>query len=119
MVHKAVPPGSAIEHEAFLRAPYAGRVEFWVGTSATGPGLGAGRELSVGGLFVQSDEVLAEGSRATLKFDVGARTVTVRGEVVRVVKGGMLHAAGMGMRFLDLTPDDQRTIIEYVVNTTR
>jgi hypothetical protein len=115
MAHKLSQPDAGAEHEAFLRAPFSGAVQFSVGANPT-PALGEGRELSVGGLFLESDEVLSPGTRARLHFEVATRPIDVTGEVVRVVKGGVLHAAGMGWRFVDLNADDSRTVIEYVIS---
>jgi uncharacterized protein (TIGR02266 family) len=102
-----------VEHEDFLRAPLSGTVRFW---NWNRPAVGEAREISAGGIFVQTDDVLPEGSRLTLRLEVpGFRSVTVLGQVVRTVKGGVLNPAGMGIRFLDLMPGDQRAIIEFVL----
>lgn len=117
MVHRFFSAEAGLEHEAFLRAPFAAPVQFWVGQPTTTPGLGAARELSVGGLSFESDDVLTSGTRVHLQFVVDARPLSVTGEVVRVAKGGVLFAAGMGLKFIDLTADDSRAIIEYVVRS--
>lgn len=115
MVHKRPHSGAEPEHDAFLRAPFSGTVHFWSGPPGLEPALGQARELSVGGLFMESDALLTEGAHATLRFSVAAHVITVSAEVVRVEKGGMLHAAGMGLRFLDLSADDSRLVVDYVV----
>ena len=39
---------------------------------------------------------------------------TVLGKVVRTVKGGLFAPPGMGVRFVDLSPGDRQTILDYV-----
>jgi uncharacterized protein (TIGR02266 family) len=73
------------------------------------------REVSVGGVFVQTDAPIPEGAHVTLRLELpGERGMTVLGRVVRTVRGGVLAAPGMGIRFLDLLPSQVRSISSYV-----
>ncbi|MBK7864750.1 MAG: PilZ domain-containing protein [Archangiaceae bacterium] len=73
-------------------------------------------EISASGIFLKTQVLLAEGSMLTLRVALpGQRQAfTVLGKVVRTVKGGMLAAAGMGIRFVDLRPAEREVICAYV-----
>ncbi len=102
-----------VEHEDFIRAPLAGPVRFWVSERQS---VAVAREISAGGISLETDELVHSGARVTLQLNVpGGQTLTVLGEVVRTVRGGVLNAATMGVRFVDLVPDHQRSIITYVM----
>jgi len=66
------------------------------------------RDLSVIGAFVESIETFPSGTVLTLTFRVGATELRVWGEV----RSRRPH--GMGLRFLNLTPE-QTTLLESVV----
>ncbi len=73
-------------------------------------------EISGGGVFLRTREVLAEGAMVTLRVTLPGlkRAFTVLCKVVRTVKGGIFAPSGMGVRFVDLTPGDRQTILDYV-----
>ena len=69
----------------------------------------AARDLSPGGVFVATDLPLEKGSELVLSFTVPdcPKEITVFGEVVRVClprRRSDPERAGMGVRFLDITP---------------
>ena len=69
----------------------------------------AARDLSPGGVFVATDLPLERGVELVLSFRVPdcPNEITVFGEVVRVSlprRRSDRDAAGMGVRFLDMTP---------------
>lgn len=73
-------------------------------------------EISGGGMFLKTPQALPEGSMLTVRVALPGmqRAFTVLTRVVRTVKGGLLAAPGMGVRFLDLQPKDRETIRAYV-----
>ncbi|GMU60200.1 MAG: PilZ domain-containing protein [Myxococcales bacterium] len=100
------------EHRHFRRAPLTGPVRFWDWSQ---PRTALAREVSAGGVFVQTPSPMPEGAHVTVRLELpGAQGMTVLGRVVRTVQGGVLAAAGMGIRFLDLSPSQQRRISDFV-----
>ena len=97
----------------FPRAPMSGPVKFFDWNQ---PKRADVTEISGGGIFLRTGEVLAEGAMVTVRMTVPGlkRTFTVLGKVVRTVKGGRFSPPGMGVRFVDLAPRDRQTILEYV-----
>lgn len=100
------------EHREFPRAPIGVAVRYWEwGTARQAEGV----ELSANGLFLKTTQVLPEGARVTVRLELpGQRGMTVLGEVVRTVKGGLLAVAGMGVRFVDLSPSQRELISDFV-----
>lgn len=77
----------------------------------TGAFLGCSRDLSVGGMFIETTEPLAEGSKLRLRFHVEETgpIVVVTAVVVYAVKD-----MGVGIQFLDLSQADRGRIDVYV-----
>jgi uncharacterized protein (TIGR02266 family) len=100
-------------HRQFPRAPMSGAVKFFDWNQARHA---EGTEISGGGIFLRTREVLAEGAMVTVRVTLPGlkRAFTVLGKVVRTVKGGIFSPPGMGVRFVDLSPGDRQTILEYV-----
>jgi hypothetical protein len=74
-------------------------------------------EIGGGGLFLQTEDLVPEGTLVTLRVNLPAgRSFTVLGRVVRTVRGSWarLRRAGMGIQFLDLSAGDRRAVLEYV-----
>lgn len=74
-------------------------------------------EIGGGGLFLQTENLVPEGTLVTLRVSLPAgRSFTVLGRVVRTVRGGWarLRRAGMGIQFLDLSAADRRAVLDYV-----
>lgn len=100
------------EHREFPRAPVGVSVRYWEwGTARQAEAL----EVSANGLFLKTPQVLSEGARLTVRLELpGLHGITVLGQVVRTVKGGLLAAAGMGVRFVDLSPSQRALINDFV-----
>ena len=68
--------------------------------------------ISVSGCFIRSKHPLPVGTRVNLKFTVIASDIDIiegTGEVVRVVRNPAAEA-GMGVRFMQLTPETKSRI---------
>jgi c-di-GMP-binding flagellar brake protein YcgR len=96
------------EQRQFPRTPLVAQVEHEGGTF-----LGISRDVSVGGMFVQMEEVLPVGSRPRLHFplDDGGPVITVNVEVVYAVQ-----KFGIGIRFIDLSQADRARVDIYVTS---
>ena len=66
-------------------------------------------DLSVTGAFVDVRNVFPTGTTARLRFTVLGRQISVLAEVRY-----SMPTFGMGMRFLDLTPEDRTLIEEFI-----
>ena len=79
----------------------------------TGNFLGFSRDISVGGLFIETKAPLPEGSRVVLRFhlDDGGPIVLVEAEVRYAIRDMC-----MGIEFLNLSPIDRKRIETYVAN---
>lgn len=72
-------------------------------------------DISEGGVFIRSRSPLPVGTRVNLKFSVildDFETIEGEGEVVRVVDEG--EQTGMGVRFIELTPESRAVVDEVV-----
>ncbi len=76
--------------------------------------LALARDVSIGGMFIETREPLAIGARVNLRFNLDDNDpiVVVVAEVTyEVVK------LGMGVQFIDIAPHDQKRIEAYVVRS--
>lgn len=75
-------------------------------------------DVSVGGVFFESDVPLKVGTRVFLSFSLrdGDRPLRTTGQVVRVEheKGAGFVVLGVGIKFLDLSEENRRVIENYV-----
>jgi c-di-GMP-binding flagellar brake protein YcgR len=94
------------ETRQFSRAPLAAQVEYAGGTQ-----IGFSRNVSVGGMFIETKEPVATGTHLKMRFnlDDDGPTIIVGGEVRYAVE-----KIGMGVRFLDLSVADQKRIDAYL-----
>ena len=97
------------EHREFTRAPLSGAIRYWDWDRVQ---QGEAFEISGNGLFLKTRQVLPEGAHVTLRLELPGQHhgMTVLGRVVRTVQGGILAVAGMGIRFLDLSPSQRQVI---------
>lgn len=77
--------------------------------AATGPFTTRISDLSTDGAFLDSVVSFPDGTTFTLRFTIGSTRIEVTGEVCYSIK----HV-GMGVRFLDLSPEHHRAIDEFV-----
>jgi len=76
---------------------------FFDGHDATG--VASTKDIGAGGLYLNTQADLAEGSVLLLRIPIGPKQIVVNGEVVYVNAG---H--GVGIRFQGLLPEDQALI---------
>ena len=71
--------------------------------------------LSYNGLFIRSESLDIAGQRVKLRLTLPGETapVFVDGEVARVVTN--TSAAGMGIRFLDVSPVERRRLANFMI----
>lgn len=67
------------------------------------------RDVSAGGMFVETNTPLPTGSILTLRFNLDNQASVVSKGVVTY----QVRKFGMGVHFLDLTPEDRKSIEEY------
>jgi c-di-GMP-binding flagellar brake protein YcgR len=89
------------------RKPFVTQVEHGGGAF-----LGFSKNISVGGMFIETKENVSEGSEIRLRFhlDDGGPIVIVSAEIRYLLEG-----SGVGVRFLDLSPADSARI-KAIVN---
>jgi uncharacterized protein (TIGR02266 family) len=97
----------------FPRAPLSGVVKFY---NWDKPMQASAKEISPGGIFLQTAQALPEGSLLTLRLSIPGLSgaFTILGKVVRTVRGGLLRPAGMGVRFIDIPAKARAQIFAYV-----
>ena len=69
------------------------------------------REISAGGMFIETTDLLPIGTHLTLRFNLS------ESDEIMVLLGEVSYHAGnlgMGVRFVDATPEDLQRIDEYV-----
>ena len=78
-------------------------------------------DLSEGGLFLRSDLLLEVGEDLTLEIPLSSgKTTVAHGRVAWVTRGaGAKAAAGMGVEFARLSPDDRRALAENLRDLTK
>lgn len=99
---------------SYPRAPLSGKVRFFEWNQ---PHDAEARDLGGGGIFLQTEVAVNEGSLLTLRVDLPAsRSFTVLGRVVRTVRGSWarLRRAGVAVQFVDLGAADRQAVLEYV-----
>jgi uncharacterized protein (TIGR02266 family) len=72
------------------------------------------QDLSLGGLFIQTDVGLPIGSRLTVDLKLMKQHLRVESEVVWVLVGDDEQPAGAGVRFVDITGAAKRSIEAFM-----
>ena len=75
---------------------------------------GAARDISVGGLYVESDIGLAIGTEVAAVLMLPSKVLQLRAEVMWSVAKGT-KTVGMGLRFLNLPPAAKRDIEAFML----
>jgi Tfp pilus assembly protein PilZ len=89
-----------------MRAPFVAQVHYQGGTF-----LGLSKNISAGGIFVETKESLPVGAKLELRFhlDDGDPVIVAMGEVIYQVS-----KLGLAVRFVDVRPEDGERIEDYV-----
>jgi hypothetical protein len=98
----------------FPRAPLCETVRFFAWNE---PFDAQAAEIGGGGLSLQTELPIAEGTLLTLRVSLPASSsFTVLGKVIRTVRGGWgsLRKAGLAIQFLDLGATDRQAVLAYV-----
>lgn len=78
------------------------------------------RDISEGGVFVETEDPLPLGSRIHLKISLVHQElmyIDALGEVVHFTeKNGAAPAKGMGVRFIEINPESKQFIREFVLS---
>jgi PilZ domain-containing protein len=91
------------------------RVSYACEVSCTGVGMGVSplnpriSDVSATGAFIDCMTQIPQGSKVKLKFSLGGREVSCSAEVAH-----SMPSFGMGVKFLDLTEEDRKTIEAFV-----
>jgi c-di-GMP-binding flagellar brake protein YcgR len=95
-----------IGHRNNLRVPLVTQVSF-----GDGQALALVKDISIGGMFIETRHPPPSGSPIQLRFnlDPDSPVVVAVAHVSYVVK-----AAGMGVQFVEIQPEDQRRIQAYI-----
>ena len=73
------------------------------------------KDISVGGMFVETDQPMPVGSRINLRFNLeGQDPITVAAAEVTYQVGKL----GVGVQFVDVAPEDLKRIENYVAKST-
>lgn len=72
-------------------------------------------DISCGGIFIESKDIIPKGSTVELKFRLPNSRVEIEaeGKVVRLVKETLNYESGMGIEFDKLSSDGEQEIIAY------
>lgn len=81
---------------------------------------GLTQNISAGGLFIATHQIKRVGDRVHLKFSLpgSSRAIECDTEVRWIRENSSLHrtdgASGMGVRFIDMSPDDAQAIQAFI-----
>jgi uncharacterized protein (TIGR02266 family) len=75
---------------------------------------GAARDISVGGLYVESKAAIAIGTEVTALLKLPSKVLSLRAEVVWSVATGS-KTVGMGLRFLNMPAPAKRDIENFML----
>lgn len=94
------------ENRKFPRAPLAVQVQ-----QPGGMAIGFSRDISIGGMFIETSEKFDANSAVNLRFHVddSGQIVIATGEIRYIIQ-----KLGMGVEFSDMSPEDRARIEAYV-----
>jgi DNA-binding response OmpR family regulator len=77
------------------------------------PFIAKSENISVSGILIKTDRVFEKGDVITCSFHIDSERLTLKGEIVRVVKS-MPDLNHYGIRFINMNPLPKRTIDRYI-----
>jgi c-di-GMP-binding flagellar brake protein YcgR len=104
------------QQRRYLRARVDLPVTFTVEADPAVTFHGRARDLGGGGLRLETEEDLPQGSVVTMRFSVptGRHEMMMRGRVVLSFYNASTKQYGHGVAFTQIAPDDQEAIVAYV-----
>ena len=99
------------ERRKFARLALAVDVDFNSGNNFYS---GRTRDLSLGGLFVETDVPLQVGAELLLMIRILNKPLEIPGEVAWILLGDHGEVVGIGVRFIELTADARRSIEAFM-----
>ncbi|MHB1846955.1 MAG: PilZ domain-containing protein [Deltaproteobacteria bacterium] len=115
MSDPASPPPAGTPIRRFVRRPVAAQLRC---QALHGPGhlFFDTQDLSIGGAFLRSDLLLEEGEELEVTFTLPGsdRQLQTRARVAWVRRGEAAGAAGMGLEFVALTPEDREALSAFL-----
>ena len=76
--------------------------------------MGRTKDLSLGGLFFETNEDLDIGTELNVELKLLKKSLVLRTEVVWALTGDDGRTQGVGVRFLELPPETKKTIQTFV-----
>ena len=79
-------------------------------------GFGYSSNLSRGGIFIQTDKLVAVGTVLTVQFSLpnNPKNIRTEGRVIRTTSGSSKQKPGMAIEFLTLRRDDEALISNFI-----
>jgi uncharacterized protein (TIGR02266 family) len=101
-----------LERRRFERAPISAQVEFELTNSSSGPSRVRKHmaNISIGGLFISTEEPIREGTRMVVRFELPNKHRVIAVSRVCYVRKGL----GLGVEFLSLDDEDREEIQTYI-----
>jgi uncharacterized protein (TIGR02266 family) len=110
-INPSQPPNGR-EQRRHPRVAVSARVDI---TSGTNFYTGTTRDLSIGGLFVETTASVAVGMPITLRLDLLGKASEIRGDVVWVLVDDAGTHTGAGVRFREMSDELRQRIEAFLV----
>jgi c-di-GMP-binding flagellar brake protein YcgR len=94
------------DQRRFPRVPLATQVQHDAGTL-----IGFSRDVSTGGMFIETNQALDPGTQLSLRFHLGNEEPIVKAEAEILYQ---ISKVGIGLRFTEVSPEDYERIRAYV-----
>src|SRR6185436_2506966 len=103
-----------LERRRFERAPITAQVEYELTNSSSGPSRVRRNiaNISLGGLFITTQEPIKQGTRMVVRFELPNRHRVIAVTRVRYARKGI----GLGVEFLNLDEEDKEEIKELIAS---
>lgn len=101
-----------LERRRFERAPITAQVEYELTNSSSGPSRVRRNmaNISIGGLFITTEEPIRVGTRMVVRFELPNRHRVIAVSRVCYARKGV----GLGVEFLNLDDEDREEIESYI-----